>query len=134
MNNKEFKEILSEVGMSKKDFAEKVGLAYQTVAGWTNQGYPLWVDSYTKMMTELHRCKTYGPEFYDNLTSRASSVEKLFATPSPGISSFVQQVPKEERRDIERLEAEVEKVREEFSKELNELKKRINPLSTPDNP
>ena len=56
MDNVRFKEILSEVGITKKGFAEKVGLAYQTVAGWTNQGYPLWIDSYTSMMIDLHRC------------------------------------------------------------------------------
>ena len=56
MDNDRFKEILSEVGMTKKSFAKKVGLAYQTVAGWTNQGYPLWIDSYMLMMINLHEC------------------------------------------------------------------------------
>ena len=54
MDNKRFKEVLGQVGMTKKGFAEKVGLAYQTVIGWNHQGYPIWIDSYIDVMAELN--------------------------------------------------------------------------------
>lgn len=130
MDNEGFKEILSEVGMTKKGFAKKVGLAYQTVAGWTNQGYPVWIDSYANMMIELHRCMAPGKTIYAkaNLIPPGETIEKILASPTEIRIGY-----KEEKQSIERLEAEVKKVREEFSKELNELKKRINLLNTPDN-
>ena len=117
MDNEGFKKILSEVGMTKKGFAEKVGLAYQTVAGWTNQGYPVWIDSYANIMIELHKCKAHEKTIETTLASYLG----------------IRLEYKEEKQNIESVEAEVKKVREEFSKELNKLKKRINPLNTPDN-
>ena len=129
MDNEGFKKILSEVGMTKKGFAKKVGLAYQTVAGWTNQGYPVWIDSYTNMMVELHRCMASGKIIYGKANLEASSIEKILASHT----KTIRLEQKEEKQNIDRLEAEVKKVREEFSKELDKLKKRINPLNTPDN-
>jgi len=47
MNNDEFVEKLKEVGLNKKDFAVKTGLAYSTVANWSvTQNIPKWVHSW----------------------------------------------------------------------------------------
>ncbi len=109
MDNEGFKKILSEVGMTKKDFAEKVGLAYQTVAGWTNQGYPVWMDSYVDMMLELNEC-----------IKSANAREEIKPINEEGMSKY-----------LALLEARLDERMDSVSAEVRKLKK-IIPLNDSD--
>lgn len=47
MNNVDFENKLKALGLSKRDFSELCGGAYNNIAGWKQKGYtPEWVESY----------------------------------------------------------------------------------------
>ena len=47
MNKEEFNKILKDVGLTKKNFAIKLGIKQQTVNSWgTTQQIPYWVESW----------------------------------------------------------------------------------------
>ena len=48
MNTYEFKEMLKEASLSKKDFAEKSKVSYGTIGNWndTDRPVPVWVQSW----------------------------------------------------------------------------------------
>lgn len=43
MNSEEFENLLKEAGLSKKRFSEIVGLNYNSVVNWNQNGFPSWV-------------------------------------------------------------------------------------------
>jgi DNA-binding transcriptional regulator YiaG len=53
MNNLEFENIIENIDMSKKDFAEQTKLPYQTIMNWKrNDSLPVWVESWLENYIE----------------------------------------------------------------------------------
>jgi len=50
---------IKKAGLSKKEFCELLGLAYNTVNGWGSSGkaVPLWVESWLNLYIENKACK-----------------------------------------------------------------------------
>ncbi len=57
MDNKGFKESLRVLRMTKKEFADEIKTSINTVNGWTQKGFPDWVEVMTDTMLKLHECK-----------------------------------------------------------------------------
>lgn len=56
MKNEELKDKLRTAGLSKKSFAELVGLKYQTVINWgSSKNIPHWVESWLELYIEAQK-------------------------------------------------------------------------------
>lgn len=50
MKENSIKSLLKQAGLTKKEFAELVGLSYQTVNNWgSSKNIPHWVESWLKL-------------------------------------------------------------------------------------
>ena len=54
-----FKGLLKKAKLSKKEFAEILGIPYSTANSWGNNGrdYPYWVQSWLSLYIENKECK-----------------------------------------------------------------------------
>lgn len=48
MDSNEFESALKSLSLSKKEFAEKVGMSYNSVVNWNKKGIPSWVESWLR--------------------------------------------------------------------------------------
>jgi hypothetical protein len=87
MNKEEFNKILKDVGLTKKNFAIKLGIKQQTVNSWgTTQQIPYWVESWLDNYGKAKLGESviaavstlfgyHGPLYADNV---AASLTKIF--------------------------------------------------------
>lgn len=62
MDKNGFKEALKTVNMTKVEFANRINTSINTVNGWTQKGFPGWVDTMIELMTELQECVEINKE------------------------------------------------------------------------
>jgi hypothetical protein len=58
MNKENFKLLLKKAGFSKRTFSEHLGVKYQSVNSWGNngRGIPYWVESWLNLYIENKNC------------------------------------------------------------------------------
>jgi len=57
MDRQEFNNKLKEIGLTKKELSEIVGISYSSVNNWgTGAPFPRWLDSWLDMKIELFIC------------------------------------------------------------------------------
>ncbi len=54
----QFKELLKNAGLNKKQFAALINMQYNTVNAWgSNNAIPVWVESWLNLYIENKECK-----------------------------------------------------------------------------
>jgi hypothetical protein len=69
LSNEQFKQLLKDAELSKKDFSELLGTSYQGVNNWgtNSREYPYWVKSW---LENYIKAKTY-----DNIKDKVFEIE-----------------------------------------------------------
>ncbi len=59
MDRETFKSMLKQAGFNKRTFSEYLGVKYQSVNSWGNngRGVPYWVESWLHLYIENKKCK-----------------------------------------------------------------------------
>lgn len=58
MDRLKFNELLKKSNLTKREFSELLGVAYNTVNGWGSpQNVPYWVESWLDLYIENKECK-----------------------------------------------------------------------------
>jgi hypothetical protein len=59
MDKDNFKSLLKKANFNKRTFSEHLGLKYQSVNSWGNNGrsVPYWVESWLNLYIDNHKCK-----------------------------------------------------------------------------
>lgn len=59
MDKNRFKLLLKQAGFNKKTFSQFIGIRYQSVNSWGNngRGVPYWVESWLVLYIENKQCK-----------------------------------------------------------------------------
>jgi transcriptional regulator with XRE-family HTH domain len=69
MEYTEFEKLLREAKLSKKKFAELVGMNNGSVSNWKkNDNVPIWVNSWLKFYIEAEKCVDIGDDIKINKT------------------------------------------------------------------
>jgi len=74
MEYNEFEELLIQAKLTKKEFAELVGMNNGSVSNWRkNNNVPIWVKSWLKFYIEAEKCIDIG----DNIKINKDEYQKL---------------------------------------------------------
>ncbi|CAE10759.1 helix-turn-helix domain-containing protein [Wolinella succinogenes] len=66
MESRDLKVMLKQAGLSKKEFAQIVGLSQQTVSNWgCSKNIPRWVESWLELYIDSRRFRELKQQFQE---------------------------------------------------------------------
>ncbi len=107
MDKSEFKEALKTVNMTKVEFADRINTSINTVNGWTQKGFPSWVDTMIELMTELQECMEINKE--------AIELNARYERDADGVLATANRIIEDKEDHETKLDEIVARLKEEMS-------------------